>query len=155
MNKAAAALLCAILAGCASGSGDAAGAAKSKAPQPNVTMVQLVGPADLNYPPDRFDVQFGVRIENKAKEEITLKQIYLEPLGAGGPYRIRRDRYFFKDVIPPLDAKELAFWAHALATGTAFSIDANAPVTLRATLYFDAPSGPMRKVVLLNLPQGR
>lgn len=147
-------LTCAILAACASGTGDTPGQPQSKAPQPKVQLVQLVGPADLNYPPDAFDVQFGVRIENRAAEEITLRQIYLEPMGAGGPYRIRRDRYFFKQPIAPSGSHELAFWAHAVATGDANSIDASAPVTVRATLYFDAPSGGMRKVVLANLGQG-
>lgn len=118
-------------------------------------LVQLTGPADLNYPPDQFEVQLGVLIENRSAEPITLRQIVMEPVGAGGPYRILRERYFFKREIAGSQSDELGFWARAVATGSADAIDANAPVTVRALLYFDSPAGALRKVVVANLGQAR
>ena len=128
-------------------------AQKAKATQPNVDFVQMVGPADLGYPPGQFDVQYGVRVQNPSAQPITLRRIAVETVGGGGPYLLRRDTYYFKDVIDAQNQKDLSFWAHAIATGRADSADSQAFVTIRAIAYFDTPTGMVRKVVMKNFGQ--
>jgi hypothetical protein len=139
-----------IVVACASSSPDAQ---KAKAQQPDVDFVQLVGPADLGYPPGSFDVQYGVRVQNPSSDAITLRRIAVETVGGGGPYALRRDTYYFTDVIPAQNKKDVAFWAHAIALGNAGSADAQAFVTIRAIAYFDTPTGMVRKVVMKNFGQ--
>lgn len=135
---------------CSSSSPDAQ---KAKLLQPDVDLVQLVGPADLGYPPGSFDVQYGVRVQNPSSEPITLRRIAVETVGGGGPYALRRDTYYFKEVVAGQNKKDLNFWAHAFALGNAGSADAQAFVTIRAIAYFDTPTGMFRKVVMKNFNQ--
>ena len=53
-----------------------------------VELVQLVGPAELNYPRGTIEVQFGLRITNQSGEAIKLRQIQMTPVGLGGAYRL-------------------------------------------------------------------
>ena len=140
------AVACLTLLSCAS-------SGKTEPGMPGILLVQMIGPSELNYPVGNFDVQYGMRITNTRDEPITLRQVSLEPVGRGGPYFVRRDHYYFRQEIAAQSAGDLAFWAHASATGNAFSIDAHAPVTIRAIVYFDSPTGGFRKVMMANLPQ--
>lgn len=124
-------------------------ACSSAAPEDNlVTMelVQLSGPAEQNWPFGTFDVQYGVKVTNKSQEPIKLHQIALEPASPGGPYIVRRDRYTLDRIIAPSASEELTFWAKARATGTQDSVEAHAPVSVRAVSFFEAPSGGFRKI---------
>jgi hypothetical protein len=121
--------------------------------RPEIELVQLSGPADQNYSPGRIEVQYGVRISNRSSEPITLRQIQIQSTGAGGPYRLERATYYFDRQVKPESYEDVTFWARAFASGDAFAIDAQAPVTIRAAAYFDAASGNFREVFTKMLNQ--
>jgi hypothetical protein len=120
---------------------------------PDLEIVQLVGPAELNYPTGPIDVQYGVRIANRSSEPITLRQIQLQQVSAGGPYRVRSETYFFNKPIAPGAFEELTFWAHADARGGAFATDAQAPVNVRGVAFFESKAGSFRKIFLKTFDQ--
>jgi hypothetical protein len=126
---------------------------KARLLEPEVDIVQLSGPAEQNYPAGQMEVQYGVRIANRSSEALTLRRILVEPMGAGGPYRLRRETYHFNKIVPPNGFEDVTFWARAFAQGDAFAIDAQAPVTIRGTAFFDSPSGGVRKVFVKMLNQ--
>jgi hypothetical protein len=146
MKSLLAALTGLLLLGCGSGG-------KAKILEPEIQLVQITGPAESMYPSGRFEVQYGMRIGNRSGETITLRRVQLETIGAGGPYLVPRDQYYVTRAIDPTKFEDVTFWVHAIATGTRFSIDAQAPVTIRGTAYFDAPAGAFRKVFVVNLSQ--
>ena len=121
--------------------------------RPDIEFVQLSGPADQNYRPGRIEVQYGLRIANRSSEPITLRQIQIQTTGAGGPYRLERATYYFDREVKPDSYEDVTFWARAFASGDAFAIDAQAPVTIRAAAYFDAESGNFRQVFTKILNQ--
>lgn len=121
--------------------------------QPDIEFVQLVGPAEQNYPAGEIEVQYGMRIANRASESITLMRVRVEPFGTGGPYEVLRDTYNFNRAIAPDQSSDVTFWAKAVAAGNRFKIDATAPVGVRAVAYFNSPGGQFRKVVTANFTQ--
>lgn len=121
--------------------------------RPEIQFLQLVGPADLNYPQGQIEVQYGVRVANRSSEPITLRQIRVEPVGGGGPYTIRRATYYFNQQVAPEHFADVTFWAKATARGDAYASDATAPVTVRAIAYFEAPTGGFREVVMRTMQQ--
>jgi hypothetical protein len=142
-----------LVATCVAALGCGSNANKVKLIEPEVELYQLVGPADLNYPRGQIEVQLGLRVANRSELPIKLRRVAISPVGGGGPYRVRTQSYFFNREIPPGRYEDIAFWARANATGDAFSIDANAPITLRAIAYFDSPAGATRKVLLKTFTQ--
>ena len=146
MKAIAAAAACVALLACASGN-------NVKIIPPELTFVQLSGPAEQNYPQGNFEVQYGLRIANRSSEPITLRRIQLQPVGAGGPYLLQARAYEFQRKIEPEQFEDVTFWAKAVSTGDAFANDANAPVNVRATAYFDSPSGAFRRVFTAMLDQ--
>lgn len=146
MKRLALFLLCAAVLACSSNP-------KVNIVRPEIGFVQLVGPADLNYPVGEIEVQYGIRIANRSSESITLRRIELSPVGGGGPYTLRRESYYFTREVGPDQFLDLAFWAKATAEGNRMAGDATAPVTIRATAYFDSPSGGFRQVFLRTFQQ--
>ena len=112
----------------------------------DVAMVELQGAEEQNYPFGRFDVQYAVRITNRSQEQVKLHQLAVEPASPGGPYVLLRDRYTLDRTVAPGATEELTFWARARATGTRDSVEAHAPVSIRVISFFEAPSGPFRKI---------
>ena len=143
----------AVLAACLIALAACSSAPQANLLQPDVEMYQLIGPADLNYPPGSIEVQFGLRIANRSSEPIKLRQVEMTPVGSGGPYEIRRFTYHFNHEIAPNGTRDVAFWARADATGDAFALDANAPVSLRAVAVFESPSGHLRKILMKTFSQ--
>lgn len=121
--------------------------------RPEITFVQLSGPAEQNYPQGAFEVQYGMRIANRSSEPITLTQVQIQPMSAGGPYVVRAETYHFNRPIQPSGYEDVTFWAKAYSTGDAFSDDARAPVNVRATALFHSASGSFRQVLTKVLPQ--
>lgn len=150
MKRLAAAALCLIAFACSSSSG---GRTPGGLAKPEIQFGQLVGPAELGYPRGTFDVQFGMRVTNKADQQITVRSIELQNVGVGGPYAVRTETYFFNKEVPAGQYVDLAFWAHAYGVGNAFAVDATAPVTVRGVVYFDSPAGTFRQVFVKNLQQ--
>lgn len=140
------AVAAALLAACSTGP-------KVNILQPEIEMYQLVGPADLNYPSGRIEVQYAFRIENRSAEPIKLTQVQMAPMGAGGPYVVQRWTYHINRTIAPNATEDVAFWAHAFAEGDAYALDANAPVSLRAVAMFDSPAGRFRKILTKTFGQ--
>lgn len=156
MRKAAVAAACAILLSCASTNSSAPGddvTSDAKIPPPDMTLVQLVGPDELNWPVGEIELQYGIRIENNADEEITLRHVQLDPLDTEGAYRVYRRRYTLKQAIPPHGAEEVTFWAKGYSDGRRYGLSARSPISVRATAFFDSASGPFRKVWITNLSQ--
>ena len=115
--------------------------------------MQLSGPAEQSYTPGEIEVQYGMRIENRATVPITLRQVQVQSMGLGGSYRLQPGTYHFQREIAANEAQDVTFWAKAIAGGDAFAADANAPITIRATAYFDSPSGSFRRVFTKVLAQ--
>lgn len=120
---------------------------------PELQFVQLSGPADQNYTPGDIEVQYGIRIANRSSEPITLRHIQVQSVGLGGPYRLQPATYYFRREVKAEQFEDVTFWAKAVATGDAFAPDANAPITIRATAFFEAPSGGFRRVFTKVLEQ--
>ena len=137
--------VCCVFLACAS--------SDAKIAPPEIDFVQLSGPADQNYTPGNIEVQYGIRIANRAAVPITLRNIQIRSVGAGGPYELRPATYYFERVVQPEKYEDVTFWAKAVASGDPNDIDATAPITIRATAIFDSPSGRFRQVFTKMLEQ--
>src|SRR5215212_3902258 len=110
--KYAAAVFATVLAtGCASSPQPADAAPGDKITAPNVTFIQLVGPADQAFPSGIIQVQFGMRVENRDDDAITLRSIELSPIGTTGPYVLNRDTFFFGKKIAASQTGDVIWWA--------------------------------------------
>jgi len=123
-----------------------------------LSLDQLVGASPVQST-GRFDVQYALSVENPTGETVTLKTIELNQIGTGA-YQIRRDpasgngeRYRFDEKIAPGQTGQVAFWVHAFQRILPGSFGASEPVTLRAVIYFEAPSGAFHQVIQKVLPQ--
>ncbi len=140
------ALTCLTLLGCTTGR-------KATLLEPELALVQITGPVDTMYQSGAIEVQYGLRITNRSAEAISLGRVQIETIGDGGPYSVPRELYFVKRTFAPGETGEVVFWVHAVATASRYAIDAQAPVTVRGSAYFDSPSGAFRKVFIQNLGQ--
>ena len=145
MKQILAAAACCVFFACASND--------AKITPPEIQFVQLSGPADQNYTPGDIEVQYGLRIANRSAETITLRNVQLRSVGAGGAYRLLPRTYYFEREIKPEQYEDVTFWAKAVASGDAFAPDATAPITVRVTAYFETPRGGFRKVLTTMLEQ--
>ena len=118
-----------------------------------VELVQLLGPADLNYPRGSIEVQFGLRITNQSGDAIKLRQIQVMPVGVGGAYRVVTRTYYFKEDVAPNSSRDVSWWARAVAVGDPNALDANAPISLRAVALFESPEGHFRKIMMPTFRQ--
>jgi len=119
---------------------------------------QLVGASPVQSV-GRFDVQFGLQIENTSTETVTLKSVELTQIGTGS-YTIRRearsgagDHYAFNQSVAPGQSAAVSFWVHAFQNVLPGTFGASEPVTLRALVYFESPSGQFHQVVQKVLGQ--
>lgn len=133
----------------------AACATAMKIPAPEIQFAQLVGPEELNWPAEGpIEMQFAMKVANRAGEPITLRQIQIESTGDGGPYAVQREQYMFNREIAPGATEVIEFWADAYAfSGRGRQLDARAPVTIRGVAFFEAPSGNFRRTFITNLSQ--
>ena len=120
---------------------------------------QLTGASSVQ-PTGRFDVQFGLQVENPTNEAVTLKSVEMSQIGSGS-YQIRQpgptggtpDHYNFSETIAPGQTKSVSFWVHAYQRVLPGSFGASEPVTVRALVYFDSPSGQFHQVVQKTIGQ--
>lgn len=119
---------------------------------------QITGASSVQ-PTGRFDVQFGLQIENPTTETVTLKSVEMSQIGTGS-YQIRQsgpaggpERYSFTETIPAGQTKAVAFWVHAFQRVLPGTFGASEPVTLRAVVYFDSPTGQFHQVVQKTIGQ--
>jgi hypothetical protein len=118
--------------------------------QPEVDLVQVVGPAELNYPNGGADLRFDVEIANRSGEPITLKRVELASMGPGA-YTLRRDFKIFNETIAPGRTATVTVWAKALLRGG--TISEQEPVRVRGVLHFDSPVGPFHSIVIREFRQ--
>ena len=151
MKRAIVAILAAAVVSCATDQ-------NAKNDRVKLQLEQLVGASPVQSV-GRFDVQFGLQVENPSKEPVTLKSVELTQIGTGS-YQIRRqgatgagDHYTFNQTIAPGQTAQVSFWVHAYQTVLPGSFGASEPVTLRALVYFESPSGQFHQVVQKVLSQ--
>lgn len=136
-----------LLAACAS-----ANKSTKQKVEPDVSLVQLVGPSEQAYPTGDIEVKLGFEIVNRADDPITFKRLEITTMGGGGAYIIRPQNWPYSIVIPPKKEASVERWVKATAAGTSSRLQ-NAPVTIRAVLLFDTPAGAIQKVVVSNIGQ--
>jgi hypothetical protein len=109
----------------------------------HMEIVQLTGLA-LSQPPGPFDVQLGIEVQNLSNEPVTIKRVEMAEIGPGAwVLRASANRpYLFNTVVAPGRSETVTFWVHANAVGVRGSNQESEPVTLRASVFFNAPSGP-------------
>ncbi|HEX3583966.1 MAG TPA: hypothetical protein VH087_19535 [Thermoanaerobaculia bacterium] len=129
-----------LLASCRTG--------KPKEPERvHMDIVELTG-LSPSQPPGPFDVQLGIEVQNLSNEPVTIKRVEVAEIGPGAwVLRPSANRPFlFDTVVAPGRAETVTFWAHAYAVGVRGSNQESEPVTLRATVFFNAPSGPFHDI---------
>jgi hypothetical protein len=141
MRKAVVGFSVLLLAACASRG--------SKAPVtlPEVTIVQTGGvPSVARGITGPIPVRYAIRVQNQAKETITLKRIELSSVGAGA-YTLSNASRPFDESIAPGAYKDVEIVANAVVQQQTI-LGANGPVTMRLILHFDSPLGGFQDVVV-------
>ncbi|HEX9163702.1 MAG TPA: hypothetical protein VF980_18485 [Thermoanaerobaculia bacterium] len=117
-------------------------------PPPDVDIVQIYGPSDLNYSRGigSIDAQYGIQVTNKASDPITLKHVTLEGV-AGTTIVLRREERSFNNEIPPGQTGQAVVNARVFFTSDVSGSPTREPLTVRATLRFDSPKGSFNRIV--------
>lgn len=145
---------CAILVACSSSKpADDTADGSSKAIEPEIEFLQLVGPEELNWPVGELELKYALRVQNKDTDAITLRQIQIETVGQQGAYYLPRGSYYFNLPVAPAATRDLEFWAKGYSEGNRYKIDAQSPITVRGIAFFNSPNGNFRKVFITNLAQ--
>ena len=146
---------CAALIACgSSGSGaNVPTAAQIGTVEPETSLVQLVGPEQLNWESGMIEMKYALRINNLAAEPITLRQIQIQTVGQEGQYVVPQSSYFFREPVTAGTERSVEFFAKALSAGDRYRIDAQSPVSIRIIAYFEAPKGNFRQTFITNVGQ--
>jgi hypothetical protein len=117
-------------------------------PLPSVEIVQIYGPADVNYSRGMsfVDAQFSLQITNPSTDPITLKHVTLESVG-GSSIRMRREDRAFNNEIPPGQTGQAPLNARVYFQSDSSGSPTREPITMRATLSFDSPKGKFNRIV--------
>jgi hypothetical protein len=113
---------------------------------------QIVGAADTQMT-GQFDVQLGLEVENPTTEAVTLKRIEVTQIGTGAWVLTRNTPFTSKQVIAAGTTAEVAFWVHAFQRIVPGTFGSSEPVSLRALVYFESPSGPFHQIVQRTITQ--
>jgi len=118
---------------------------KSPVTEPEVVIEQLssVAPAARNIS-GPISLHYRVRVRNVANEVVTLKRVDLASVGYGS-YNVGPFSRAFDVAIKPGGESDVELWAPGMITDPSVA-GANGPVTLRAVLLFDSPSGQLQSV---------
>ena len=147
MRKAIAALAVLVVAGCASTSTTTTSSgADSSTPRPEILLVQTSSiPAAARHTDSGLSVHYAMRVENRADEQITLKQVTVQSVSRGA--------YFVPPTSKPYDLpidahgkQDVEFWVPAQPEGSI--VGANGPVTLRVTCKFESSKGTFQHIVM-------
>jgi hypothetical protein len=122
-------------------------------------IVQLTGLAE-SQPEGPFDIQLGIEVQNLSNEPVTIRRVEMTQVGPGA-YRLQSGvagtggnrPYLFNTIVAPGTSETVTFWVHAYAIGVRGSNSEHEPVSLRASVFFDAPSGPFHEVTQQILDQ--
>lgn len=117
-------------------------------PPPEISIIQIYGPSDLNYSRgvSSIEAQYGIQITNPSTDPIKLKHVTLESTG-GGTIALRREDRAFNDEVPPGQTAQVTMNARVYFTSDMSGSPTREPLTVRATLRFDSPKGPFSKIV--------
>src|SRR5687768_8815615 len=66
---------------------------------PETSLVQLIGPEELNWEVGNIELKYALRVRNLAAEPITLRQIQIQTVGVEGPYYMPQRSYFFREPV--------------------------------------------------------
>jgi hypothetical protein len=137
-----------------SSSGPAAPKQKAELPPPDFEILQLVGPAQLNYEEGAIEVKYRLEIGDRADIPMTLSRMEIVTVNPdGGAYTLDRTHraYYFHKTINPHSQAAIDFWAKAYGYGRGSR--ENEPVTVRGTLYFETPNGYYNHVFVKEIGQ--
>lgn len=117
-------------------------------PVPEVEIIQIYGPSDLNYSRgiSSVDAQYGLQITNPSGDPIILKHVTLESVG-GSSIALRREDRAFNNEIPPGQTGQAVVNARVFFRSDSSGSPTREPITLRATLNFDSPKGSFNRIV--------
>lgn len=118
--------------------------------EPQITLAQLPGTAFVQEYQGPFTIGFAMEVTNPANEEIELKGVELEAMGAS-PYRLQSSLIPFDETIGPGEREVVEFSMSAYSRGGEFS--AKAPVTIRGVVQFKRSAGTFQKVFTQRINQ--
>jgi hypothetical protein len=117
-------------------------AAEADAPQ--IEILQISPPSGgTTYFPGPTTISLQLRVGNPSSQPIKLRRLEIYSQGFGA-YSIPHTTRTFEEVIPSGEGRAVQFWVNAIARGS----DLNAPVTVKASVFFDTPKGPTRQLVM-------
>ena len=149
---ASAACVAVIACGTSGKSGGAAGGQAGTA-STETSLVQLVGPNQLNWDAGTIEMKYALQITNNAPDAITLRQIQIQTVGVEGPYFVPQSSYYFREPVIAGSTRNVEFFAKAVSAGDRYRIDAQSPVSVRIVAFFEAPQGNFRETFIANLGQ--
>lgn len=133
-----------LLAACASTNSAAPG------PEPDINIYQISRVAvGTEHDTGPVSAQFAVEVKNKLAEPLSLRRVAVQSIG-GGAYTLPSYSQAFNETIAPGETKRVSFWAPAVVNVDTVG-GANGPVTLRASLEFEAGGKKFQKVEVQNV----
>lgn len=129
-------------------------ASKIDIERPEIQVVELFGPSDLNFArgQNQLHARYGFVVTNPSKHPITLKRIDLRSYGEGA-YWIRPEERPFDVRIESGDTGQVEMSALVYFQGRPLGNVSSEPVSARATLFFDSPVGKFQQVKMQMLTQ--
>src|SRR5947199_3016188 len=103
-----------------SSSGPATPKQKANIPPPDFEILQLVGPAQLNYEEGPFEVKYRLEIGDRADVPMTLSRLEIMTVNPeGGAYTLDASHraYYFNKTVNPHEQTAVDFWAKAYGYG--------------------------------------
>jgi len=132
-----------VLAACATNSG-------APGPEPDINIYQISRVAvGTEHDTGPVSAQFAVEVKNKLTEPLNLRRVAVQSIG-GGAYTLPSYSQAFNETIAPGETKRVSFWAPAFVSMNTVG-GANGPVTLRASLEFEAGGKKFQKVEVQNV----
>jgi hypothetical protein len=129
---------------------------RTDATKPQIELIQVSEvPVAARHVTGGVPVQYVLRVGNRSSETIRLKSVTMNSVGTGA-YNVAGSSTFKDKNIQPDQEQTVEFWMPAYIVNPTI-MGANGPVTIRATVYFDAPSGGFQEVVVqqVNAMPGR
>lgn len=136
-------LLVVTTAGCSSGRQDQT---------PAVSLhIEQISQNDVLHFAGPINLQYQVLVDNTSDQPLTLRRIELRTLGPGA-YSLRNESTPVNLAIPPGASVSRTITAWGYARGGNLAVQE--PVTLRATAFFEGPTGSFVRMVNENITQG-
>jgi hypothetical protein len=132
-----------IAAGCATNS-----AAPGPDPEIRIYQLSLVA-VGTEHDTGPISTHFAVEVKNRMTEPLSLRRVSLQSIG-GGSYTLPAYSQGFNETIAPGETKKVAFWAPAYVSMNTVA-GANGPVTMRASLEFEAAGKKFQRVEVGNV----